>query len=111
MTASAQYPWQASATEVKTDHPLVKQFQGCVSAVGLNIELPLVEKAPNLDATGSLLRLNDVGRIRDGYIHTLYVSPDRKTMYIIQVGSFAGTQKVFGPLDAAMKCPTSPDKK
>lgn len=111
MTASAQNQWQASAIEVKADHPLVKQFQGCVSAVGLNTELPLLEKVPNLDMNGSFLRLNDTGRIRDGYVHTLYVSPDKKTMYIIQIGGFAGTQKYFGPIDASMKCPANPEQK
>lgn len=110
MTASAQNPWQTLATEVKADHPLVKQFQGCVSAVGLNTDLPLLEKTPSISMTGTFLRLNDTGRIRDGYVHTLYVAPD-KTMYIIQVGGIAGTQKFFGPLDAAMKCPANPEQK
>lgn len=110
MIAHAQNSWQALATEVKADHPLVKQFQGCVNAVGLNTELPLLEKAPNLDLKGTFLRLNDTGRIRDGYVHTLYVSPDKKSMYIIQMGGLAGTQKFFGPLDAAMKCPANPEQ-
>lgn len=109
MVASAQNNWQASATEVKANHPLVQQFQSCVSAVGLNVELPFLEKAPTLDPKATYLRLNDTGRIRDGYIHTLYVSQDQKTMYIIQVGGLAGTQKVFGPLDVAMKCPKNTD--
>ncbi|MBC3881962.1 hypothetical protein H8K35_10265 [Undibacterium sp. LX40W] len=104
MTAIAQTTLPAFTPVVDYKNPLVMQFKDCVNAVGLTQDLPLVEGKPTILEKGSFFQLNETGRIRDGYRHTLYVSPDQKTIYIIQVGGFAGTQKVFGPLDRNMKC-------
>lgn len=104
MTAIAQTTLPSFTAVVDDKHPLVLQFKDCVNAVGLTQDLPLVEGTASILEKGSFFQLNETGRIRDGYRHTLYVSPDQKTIYIIQVGGFAGTRKVFGPLDRNMKC-------
>ena len=91
--------------EVADQHPLVLAFKPCVSAIGLERDLPLAKSIPTMESTGHLYQLNDVGRIRDGYRHSLYVSADGKQIYIIQIGGFAGTQKAFGPLDPKVHCP------
>lgn len=101
LTASAQ---TSLPLEVADQHPLVKAFKPCVSAVGLEHDLPLANPAPDLSGPGHLYQLNDVGRIRDGYRHSLYVSEDGKQIYIIQIGGFAGTHKVFGPLKPQHAC-------
>lgn len=85
-------------------HPLVEKFKSCVSPVGLTRELPLADPFPNVEAPGHLYVLGDMGAIHDGYRHSLYVSADGKQIYIVQVGGFAGTYKVFGPLDPKMDC-------
>lgn len=79
---------------------LVKQFQACVSPTGLTRDLPLADPAPPLDSSITLLSLNEVGKIRDGYRHFLYVNHDASQIYIIQIGGIAGLRKVFGPLKA-----------
>ncbi len=104
MTAIAQTTLPAFTPVIDDKHPLVLQFKDCVNAVGLTQDLPLMEGQAAISDKGSFFQLNETGRIRDGYRHTLYVSPDQKTIYIIQVGGFAGTQKIFGPLDRNMKC-------
>lgn len=104
LSASAQY---TLPLEVADQHPLVLAFKPCVSATGLERDLPLANPAPAMESTGHLYQLNDVGRIRDGYRHSLYVSADGKQIYIVQVGGFAGTYKVFGPLDQKVHCPAS----
>ena len=108
MTAIAQTTLPVFTPVVDEKNPLVMQFKDCVNAVGLTQDLPLVEGKVMISEKGSFFQLNETGRIRDGYRHTLYVSPDQKTIYIIQVGGFAGTQKVFGPLDRNMKCSVKP---
>jgi hypothetical protein len=108
MTAIAQTTLPAFTPVIDDKHPLVLQFKDCVSAVGLEQELPLLAGKATILEKGSFFQLNDIGRIRDGYRHTLYVSPDQKTIYIIQAGGLAGTQKVFGPLDRNMKCSVKP---
>ena len=45
---------------------------------------------------GSFLRLNDVGRIRDGYV-IRSMSAQTKDYVHHSDGGFAGTQKYFGP--------------
>lgn len=107
LSANAQ---QLPAIEIANQHPLVKAFQACVSATGLERDLPIANPEPKLDAKGHLYQLNEVGRIRDGYRHFLYVSPDGKTIYIQQVGGIAGTSKYFGPLDATKHCPQNSAK-
>lgn len=107
LTAFAQ---SSLPLEVADQHPLVKAFKPCVSAVGLERDLPLANPAPDLSGPGHLYQLNDVGRIRDGYRHSLYVSADGKQIYIVQIGGLAGTHKVFGPLDPKMHC-AKPSKK
>lgn len=104
MTAIAQTKLPEFTPVDDDKHPLVMQFKDCVSAVGLAQDLPVAAATAKILEKGSFFRLNDIGRIRDGYRHTLYISPDQKTIYIIQVGGLAGTQKVFGPLDRNMKC-------
>lgn len=90
---------QQNATSAsEPEHPLVKQFQACVSPVGLTKELALADPAPQLDPTIKLHPLNEVGKIRDGYRHFLYVSANEKDIYIVQMGGIAGLRKVFGPL-------------
>ena len=86
------------------NHPLVQKFKPCISPVGLTRELPLADPIPKLEAPGRMYTLGDMGAIRDGYRHSLYVSADGKQIYIVQVGGFAGTYKVFGPLDPSMDC-------
>ncbi|MFZ6818954.1 hypothetical protein [Undibacterium sp. Ji22W] len=107
LSASAQ---TSLPLEVADQHPLVKVFKPCVSAVGLEHDLPLANPVPDLSGPGHLYQLNDVGRIRDGYRHSLYVSADQKQIYIVQIGGFAGTHKVFGPLNPKMHC-AKPAKK
>lgn len=80
------------------EHHLVKHFQACVSAVGLTKALPLADPAPQLDPGIKLHLLNELGKIRDGYRHFLYVSANEKEVYIVQTGGLAGLRKVFGPL-------------
>ncbi|MBI3713610.1 MAG: hypothetical protein HY253_11720 [Burkholderiales bacterium] len=82
----------------EAEHHLVKHFQACVSPVGLTKDLPLADPVPQLDPTIKLHLLNEVGKIRDGYRHFLYVSPNEKEVYIVQMGGIAGLRKVFGPL-------------
>lgn len=107
LSASAQ---SSLPLEVADQHPLVKKFQSCVSAVGLEHDLPLADPVPDLNGPGHLYQLNELGRIRDGYRHSLYVSEDQKHIYILQIGGFAGTRKVFGPLDPKVHC-SKPAKK
>lgn len=107
LSANAQ---QLPAIEIANQHPLVKAFQACVSATGLERDLPIANPEPKLDAKGHLYQLNEVGRIRDGYRHFLYVSPDGKTIYIQQIGGIAGMTKYFGPLDATKHCPQNSAK-
>lgn len=102
LPASAQ---NSLPLEVADQHPLVLAFKPCVSAIGLERDLPLAKSVPVMESTGHLYQLNDVGRIRDGYRHSLYVSADGKQIYIIQIGGFAGTHKAFGPLDPKLHCP------
>lgn len=89
---------------------VVRAFKACVSPVGLTRDLTLMDPAPAMDSAGKLYVLGETGAIRDGYNHTLYVSPDGKTAYIIQAGGIAGTRKVFGPLDAKAGCPAEKPK-
>lgn len=107
MSANAQ---QLPAIEVANQHPLVKVFQACVSATGLERDLPMANPEPKLDAKGHLYQLNELGRIRDGYRHFLYVSPDSKTIYIQQIGGIAGRITYLGPLDPAKHCPQNSAK-
>ena len=107
LSANAQ---QLPAIEIANQHPLVKAFQACVSATGLEHDLPTPNVLPKFDSKGHLYQLNEVGRIRDGYRHFLYVSPDGKTIYIQQIGGIAGTTKYFGPLDPAKHCPQNSAK-
>jgi hypothetical protein len=86
------------------NHPLVQRFKPCISPVGLTHDLPLADPFPKLEAPGRLYILGDMGAIRDGYRHSLFVSGDGKLVYIVQVGGFAGTYKVFGPLDPSTDC-------
>jgi hypothetical protein len=96
---------QNTLTPIPFDnHPLVRKFKPCISPVGLTRDLPLADPSPKLEAPGHLYVLGDMGVIRDGYRHSLYVSGDGKQIYIVQVGGFAGTYKVFGPLDPSMDC-------
>lgn len=98
MQSQAQHPTQSGNSAAEPEHHLVKHFQSCVNAVGLTKDLPLAEPAPQLDPNIKLHPLNDIGKIRDGYRHFLYVSADEKTLYIVQMGGIAGLRKVFGPL-------------
>jgi hypothetical protein len=84
--------------------PLVRQFKACVSPTGLTRDLPLADPSPSLEGSGTLYTLGDMGAIRDGYKHYLMLSADNKQIYIVQVGGFAGTQKIFGPLDPQLHC-------
>lgn len=96
---------------VKADsEAVVIAFKPCVSPVGLTRELPLIDPAPPMDASGKLFVLGETEAIRDGYRHSLYVSKDGKIAYIIQVGGIAGTSKVFGPFDAKAGCPEEKQK-
>ncbi len=98
MQSYAQHSAKSTSGAAEPEHHLVKHFQACVSAVGLTKELPLVDPAPQFDPTIKLHLLNDVGKIRDGYRHFLYVSANEKEVYIVQMGGIAGLRKVFGPL-------------
>lgn len=89
---------QAQNSAPETEHRLVKQFQACVNAIGLTKELALADPVPQLDPAIKLHPLNEIGKIRDGYRHFLYVSANEKEIYIVQVGGIAGLRKVFGPL-------------
>jgi hypothetical protein len=96
---------------IDNKNPLVLAFQSCVSPVGLTRDLPEVAAMPTMEKDGQLFQLNDTGKIRDGYRHQLYVSADKKTIYIIQIGGIAGTSKAFGPFDSTFSCAASTDKK
>lgn len=98
MQSQAQAPKPSGNSAVEPEHHLVKHFQSCVNAVGLTKDLPLADPAPQFDPNIKLDPLNDIGKIRDGYRHFLYVSADEKTLYIVQIGGIAGLRKVFGPL-------------
>lgn len=101
LSALAQNPMIPTITYT---HPLVEKFKSCVSPVGLTRDLPLADPSPKLEPPGRLYALGDMGVIRDGYKHSLFVSGDGKQIYIVQVGGFAGTSKIFGPLDPTMDC-------
>jgi hypothetical protein len=101
MTAIAQTTLVPQAID---KHPLVEKFKPCISPIGLTRDLPLADPMPKLEAPGRLYVLGDMGAIRDGYRHSLYVSADGKQIYIVQVGGFAGTYKIFGPLDPNLDC-------
>lgn len=98
MQSQVQASTQSGNSAVEPEHHLVKHFQACVNAIGLTKDLPLADPAPQLDPNIKLHPLNDIGKIRDGYRHFLYVSADEKTLYIVQMGGIAGLRKVFGPL-------------
>ncbi|MBR7800520.1 hypothetical protein [Undibacterium fentianense] len=95
MNSHAQLPL---VPEINDQHPLVQALKPCVSAIGLQVDLPLANPVPVLSAPGHLYQLNELGRIRDGYRHSLYVSADQQLIYIVQVGGLAGTSKIFGPV-------------
>lgn len=90
--------------ELSLKQPLVQRFKACVSPTGLTRDLPLADPSPSLDGSGMLYTLGDMGAIRDGYKHYLMLSADNKQIYIVQVGGFAGTQTIFGPLDTQLHC-------
>ena len=94
--------------EVADSHPLVIAWKPCVNARGLEMELPLADPIPAISAPGKLYVLNDLGKIRDGYKHSLFISADGKQHYILQVGGIAGTIKVFGPIDPKLRCSVKP---
>lgn len=105
LSANAMTPNSDQHKEAIVDNknPLVLAFQSCVSAVGLTKELPETTM-PTMESAGQLFQLNDIGRIRDGYRHQLYVSADKKQIYIVQIGGIAGTSKAFGPFDQHFTC-------
>lgn len=98
MQSYAQHSVNSTGAAAEPEHHLVKHFQACVSAVGLTKELPLADPAPQFDPAIKLHLLNELGKIRDGYRHFLYVSANEKEVYIVQIGGIAGLRKVFGPL-------------
>lgn len=106
LSAHAMTPYTDQIKEAVVDNknPLVLAFQSCVSPVGLTRELPHAATMPTMESAGQLFQLNDTGKIRDGYRHHLYVSADKKKIYIIQIGGIAGTSKAFGPLNQQFTC-------
>lgn len=92
----AQRTWVLSAT---------KRIGTCFTALGPRIKLPEATTLPPQSEmiAGVLLPISGT-RVNDGYNYMLMVHGPSNSGYVVQLGGFAGSQTLFGPLRLDTEC-------
>jgi hypothetical protein len=101
----AQRTWVQSAT---------KRIGTCFTALGPRIKLPEVAALPPQSEmiAGVLLPISGMP-VNDGYNYMLMIHGPSNSGYVVQLGGFAGSQTLFGPLRLDTECavPAAPAAK
>ena len=101
---TASPPIHAASGARDTAQCTADRLKRFVSPLGTNQVWPKAQELP-VQLHGQMgTVLSEQGQVLDGYRHVLHVEPAKNTAYVVQVGGFAGTMTVFGPLPVAA-CP------
>ena len=102
------------ATQRAWVQSVTKRLSTCFSALGPRRKFPEVAALPPQSemVAGVLLPVSGV-LVNDGYNYMLMLHGPSNAGYVIQVGGFAGSQTLFGPLPLDTECvvPTPPTAK
>jgi len=86
---------------------VTKRFSTCFTALGPRIKFPEVGALPPQSEmiAGVLLPVSGM-LVNDGYNYMLMVHGPSNSGYVVQLGGFAGSQTLFGPLRLDTECST-----
>jgi hypothetical protein len=83
---------------------LEQRFAPCVGPLGSRVDMPTTSMPLNDADVIARIELARPGVVSDGYRSTLLVHGPTRPGYIVQIGGFAGTKTVYGPLSLATGC-------
>ena len=89
---------------------LEQKFAPCVGPLGSRVGMPTTSMTLNDADVIARIELARPGVVSDGYRSTLLVHGPTHAGYIVQIGGFAGTKTVYGPLSLATGCAGLPSR-
>lgn len=77
----------------------------------MSASLPVATSFPSGEELGDWIPLwpaDGANHLADGYRHWLRLHKSTNMVYIVQVGGFAGTRTIYGPIPADKDCDFAP---
>lgn len=100
-----------SIIEPRTDNEKVfvesvaKRLSPCFTMLGVDRSMPVAAKRPpDKELLASVLLRASGPLVHDGYNYMLLVHSPSNSAFVVQLGGFAGSQAVFGPIPLASTC-------
>jgi len=82
-----------------------KRLSACFTMVGVDRTIPVAAKLPPDKELLAAVQLRASGPlVHDGYNYMLFIHSPSNSAFVLQLGGFAGSQTVFGPIPLTTTC-------
>jgi len=82
-----------------------KRLAPCFTMLGVDSTMPVAAKLPPDKELLAAVQLRASGPlVHDGYNYMLFIHSPSNSAYVLQLGGFAGSRAIFGPIPLATTC-------
>ncbi|MDQ6685871.1 MAG: hypothetical protein M3Z16_12190 [Pseudomonadota bacterium] len=109
LLASAQLVAPRTAAERSLVESVASRMSSCFTMLGPKRDFPVTATAPPQSELLAAVLLHASGpRVSDGYNYVLMLHGRSNAAFVAQLGGFAATRRIYGPLPLDTQCSGSP---